>query len=107
MTQVNITLSQEEVLQVLSGNRDDAFKILVERILNAVMLMESEEQLGASRHERTTDRQDYRNGTRARVLNTRIGALTLDVPRHRNQPFHTMVFENYQRSEASLIATMV
>ena len=107
MTQVNITLSQEEVLQVLSGNRDDAFKLLVERILNAVMLMESEEQLGASRHERTTDRQDYRNGTRARVLNTRIGALTLDVPRHRNQPFHTMVFENYQRSEASLIATMV
>ena len=93
MTQVNITLSQEEVLQVLSGNRDDAFKLLVERILNAVMLMESEEQLGASRHERTTDRQDYRNGTRARVLNTRIGALTLDVPRHRNQPFHTMVFE--------------
>lgn len=107
MTQVNITLSQEEVLQVLSGNRDDAFKLLVERILNAVMLMESEEQLGASRHERTTDRQDYRNGTRARVLNTRIGSLTLDVPRHRNQPFHTMVFENYQRSEASLIATMV
>lgn len=38
MTQVNITLSQEEVLQVLSGNRDDAFKLLVERILNAVIL---------------------------------------------------------------------
>ena len=33
MTQVNITLSQEEVLQVLSGNRDDAFKLLVEMML--------------------------------------------------------------------------
>ena len=107
MTQVNITLSHEEVLQVLSGNRDDAFKMLVERILNAVMLAESEEQLGASMHERTENRQDYRNGIRERVLNTRIGSLTLEVPRHRNQPFHTMVFENYQRSEASLIATMV
>ena len=107
MTQVNITLSHEEVLQVLSGNRDDAFKMLVERILNAVMLVESEEQLGASMHERTEDRQDYRNGVRERILNTRIGSLTLEVPRHRNQPFHTMVFENYQRSEASLIATMV
>ena len=42
-----------------------------------------------------------------RILNTRIGSLVLEVPRHRNQPFHTMVFENYQRSEASLIATMV
>ena len=107
MTQVNITLSHEEVLQVLSGNRDEAFKLLVTRILNAVMLAESEEQLGASMHERTEDRMDYRNGIRERTLNTRIGSLTLEVPRHRNQPFHTMVFENYQRSEASLIATMV
>lgn len=107
MTQVNITLSHEEVLQVLSGNRDDAFKMLVERILNAVMLVESEQQLGASMHERSENRQDYRNGTRERILNTRIGTLTLAVPRHRNEPFHTMVFENYQRSEASLIATMV
>ena len=107
MAQVNITLSHEEVLQVLSGNRDDAFKMLVERILNAIMLAESEQQLGASMHERTEDRQDYRNGIRERTLNTRIGSLVLEVPRHRNQPFHTMVFENYQRSEASLIATMV
>ena len=107
MTQVNITLSHEEVLQVLSGNRDESFKLLVEKILNAVMLVESEEQLGASMHQRTENRQDYRNGTRERTLNTRIGTLTLNVPRHRNQPFHTMVFENYQRSEASLIATMV
>ena len=61
MAQVNITLSHEEVLQVLSGNRDDAFKMLVERILNAVMLAESEQQLGASMHERTEGRQDYRN----------------------------------------------
>ena len=107
MAQVNITLSHEEVLQVLSGNRDDAFKMLVERILNAIMLAESEQQLGASMHERTEDRQDYRNGIRERTLNTRIGSLVLEAPRHRNQPFHTMVFENYQRSEASLIATMV
>ena len=107
MAQVNITLSHEEVLQVLSGNRDDAFKMLVERILNAVMLAESEQQLGASMHERTEDRLDYRNRIRERILNTRIGSLVLEVPRHRNQPFHTMVFENYQRSEASLISTMV
>ena len=106
MAQVNITLSHEEVLQVLSGNRDDAFKMLVERILNAVMLAESEQQLGASMHERTEDRQDYRNGIRERILNTRIGSLVLEVPRHRNQPFHTMVFENYQRSESALITTM-
>lgn len=107
MAQVNITLSQEEVLQVLTGDRNEALKFLMERILNSIMKAESEEQLGAPRYERTEDRQDYRNGVRERTLNTRIGTLVLEVPRHRNEPFHTMVLENYKRSEASLIATMV
>lgn len=107
MAQVNITLTQEEVLEVLTGNREESFKFLLEKILNEIMKAESEEQLCASRHERTEERQDYRNGTRERSLNTRIGTLTLNVPRHRNEPFHTMVFENYKRSEAALIATMV
>lgn len=107
MAQIDFTLSQEEILQVFSGNRDDALKFLFEKILNEVMKSESEEQIGVSRHERSEERRDYRNGTRERDLNTRIGTLHLAVPRHRNQPFHTMVFENYKRSEASLIATMV
>lgn len=107
MTQVNLTLSEKEVLQVLTGDRDEAIKFLLERILNEIMRAESEEQLGAAKHERSENRQDYRNGTRDRELNTRIGTLTLSVPRHRNEPFHTMVFENYERSEAALIATMV
>lgn len=107
MAQINLTLTHEEVKQVLTGDRDEAMKFLLERLLNEVMKAESEEQLGAGKHERTEERQDYRNGTRERELNTRIGTLTLRVPRHRNEPFHTMVFENYQRSEASLIATLV
>ena len=78
MTQVNITLSHEEVLQVLSGNRDDAFKLLVTRILNAVMLAESEEQLGASMHERTEGRQDYRNGIRERIRMYSLFRLHMD-----------------------------
>lgn len=107
MAQINITLSEEEVLQILTGDRDDALRFLLERIVNEVMKAESEEQLGASRHERTEERTDYRNGFRERELTTRIGAITLQVPRHRNEPFHTMIFEQYKRSEASLIATMV
>lgn len=107
MAQVNLTLSEQEVLQVLTGDRESAIKYLFERILNELMKAESEEQLGAAKHERTDGRSDYRNGTRERGLNTRIGKITLKVPRHRNEPFHTMVFDNYQRSEACLIATMV
>ena len=107
MAQVNITLNKEEILQVLTGDREEALKFLLERILNEIMKAESEEQIGAVKYERSEERQGYRNGTRERQLTTRIGTLTLQVPRHRKEPFHTMVFENYKRSEASLIATMV
>ena len=67
---------------------------------------ESSEQPGAKRYERTEERTDSRNGVRTRELKPRIGRLTLNVPRHRNQPFRTMLSENYSRSEQSLLTTM-
>ena len=39
-------------------------------------------------------------------MNTRVGRITLHVPRHRNVPFKTLVFDNYSRSEAALVASM-
>ena len=102
MAQINFTLSEEEILQVLTGDRDEGMRFLLEKIVNIIMKAESEEQLGASKYERSGERQDYRNGTRERELTTRIGTLTLQVPRHRNEPFHTMIFENYKRSEVVL-----
>lgn len=107
MTQFNLTLDKEELLELLSGNRETAFKHLVEKILNQVLLVESAEQLKAENYERSTSRTDYRNGTRERELTTKIGTITLEVPRHRNQPFHTVLFEMYKRNEAALITTMV
>lgn len=107
MAQVNITLNQEEILQLLSNNNSsEAFKELLKNSLNQFLAVESSAQLGAEPYERSEERQDYRNGSRERPLNTRIGTITLTVPKHRNQPFHTMLFENYQRSEAALITTM-
>ena len=64
------------------------------------------EQLGAKCYERTEERTDRRNGVRTRELKTRIGRLPLQVLRHRNQPFRTMLFENYSRSEQALLTTM-
>lgn len=79
----------------------------MEAILNQVLQAESAEQLGAENYERSSARSDYRNGTRTRSLTTRIGKIELKVPRHRNIPFRTMLFENYQRNEQALIATMM
>lgn len=106
MAQLNITLNQEEILLLLSENRDDAFRMLLQSALNNLLKAESSFQLNAEPYERTDSRTDSRNGSRERSLTTRIGKITLKVPRHRNQPFHTMIFDNYQRAEAALIASM-
>jgi len=106
MAQLNITLDQEEILRLLADNSGDAFKILLQEALNSVLRAESAEQLRAAPYERTGERTDCRNGTRERGLTTRIGTIELSVPRHRNVPFKTLVFENYKRSEAALITTM-
>lgn len=74
--------------------------------LNSILQAESTAQLGAEPYERSVTRSDSRNGSRNRDLNTRIGTITLAVPRHRNVPFHTLVFDNYSRSEAALVTTM-
>ena len=107
MAQINITLNQEEILEVLSKNRDEAFKIIVQKILDQIMLAESNEILKAEPYQRTSFRTDFRNGFRDRELVTRIGKITLHVPRHRNVPFKTMIFDNYTRSEGALISTMM
>lgn len=107
MARLNLTLNQEEILLLLSsGNSSEAFKELLTKSLNHFMTVESAAQLGAEPYERTEERLDHRNGSRERLLTTRIGTIVLSVPRHRNQPFHTMLFENYQRNEAALITTM-
>ena len=106
MAQLNITLDQDEVMRLLGADSGDAFRLLLQESLNAVLRAESAEQLRAQPYERTAERTDSRNGTRGRALTTRIGTIELTVPRHRNVPFKTMVFENYRRSEAALVTAM-
>ena len=106
MAQINVTLDQAEVLRLLEADCGDAFRTLLQEALNCVLRAESAEQLHAGPYERTERRTDSRNGVRARPLTTRIGSIELAVPRHRNVPFRTLVFDNYKRSEAALVTVM-
>ncbi len=106
MAQLNITLNQDEILQLLSADRNEAFKTLLQESLNSILQAESSAQLGAERYERSLERSDSRNGSRNRELKTRIGTIDLCVPRHRNVPFKSLIFDNYSRSEAALVTTM-
>ena len=53
---------------------------------------------GADRYERSEDRTGYRNGSYERQLTTRVGQLTLEVPRCKDGSFSTKLLECYQRS---------
>jgi len=50
---------------LLSGQ--DGLAKLVEAVLNQILEAQVSEALGAERHERSDDRQGYRNGYRSRV----------------------------------------
>ena len=106
MAQLNITLNQEEIQALFLEDQGEAFKKILQASLNKILQAESAEKLKAGPYERSAERTDSRNGSRDRDLNTRVGRITLQVPRHRNVPFKTLVFENYSRSEAALVAGM-
>ena len=79
---------------------------LVEWLYQEMLEMEFTEQLGAGPYERTPSRQGYRNGYRERHLHTRVGTVTLRVPRDREGKFSTRLFERCQRSEKALILAL-
>ena len=106
MAQLNITLNQEEIQALLLEDSREGFKKLLQTCLNKILQFESAEQLKAAPYERTEERTDSRNGSRDRDYNTRVGTITLRVPRHRNVPFKTLLFDNYSRSEAALVTSM-
>lgn len=108
MTQYQITLDSDLLHQLFLGNsRDSAVATLLESILNQVLRAQATEQLAAENYERTEERKDYRNGTYTRTLTTRVGSLTLYVPRFRDGKFSTELFARYQRSEQALVLSLM
>ena len=80
MAQLNITLDQYEILQLLANDRDSVFAKLLQESINCILRAESTEQLKAEPYERSEERTGSRNGFRDRPLTTRIGQITLKVP---------------------------
>lgn len=56
--QLNVTLNQDEMLQLLFKSRDEAFRKLLEARINSIIKAESQEQLKAQPYERTEERTD-------------------------------------------------
>lgn len=108
MAQYQITVNQELLHQLfLSNNKDSGIAALLESVLNQILQAQATEQLQAGPYERTDERKGYRNGTYPHQLTTRVGTITLRVPRFRNGQFSTEMFARYQRSEQALVLTLM
>lgn len=108
MTQFQITLDADILHQLFIGDsRDVGIAALLETVFNQVLKAQSAEQLGADKYERSDDRTALRNGYYERGLTTRVGKLTLNVPRHRDGSFSTELFSRYQRSEQALLLSLM
>ena len=76
-----------ELLKELIEEGSDAFRGVLEKLLNTAMQMEREEFLGARRWERSEQRRDHANGYKAKTLSTRVGQLQIRIPQVRHLDF--------------------
>lgn len=61
MTRINLTLSNENLHQLISGD-DQGMSTLLKEVLDQVLEHQRTEQVEANHYERTGDRKGYRNG---------------------------------------------
>ena len=102
----DLSMAVAEVLRKVGVEQDDWLREAVRKLAQAVMEVELEQHLGAERHERTPERTGYRNGSRERSWDTRVGTLELQVPRVRDGTFFPSLLEPRRRAERALVAVV-
>ena len=103
MAQFEITVDEADLSKLFTGQ---GLSGLVEQVLNQVLAHQVTAALKAQPGERTPERVGYRNGTREREMQTRIGTITLKVPRTREGEFSPDMWERYQRSEQAFVLAL-
>lgn len=78
----------------------------VRTLTQALMELEVTQQIGAERHERTSERRGQRNGYRERQWDTRVGSIQLQVPRVRDGSYYPSLLEPRRRAERALVAVV-
>ena len=71
------------------------------------MEKERDEYLENTAYKKDPNRSTYRNSYYERDYTTKIGTLTLRVPRTRDGKFWAEVFERYQRNEKALLKKLL
>jgi len=85
---------------------EDPMRAMAEMVLDFLMEAEVTQKVGADPHERSDERTGYRNGHRDRRWDTRLGTLSLKIPKVREGGYVPSFIEHRKRSEQALISVI-
>ena len=91
-----------EILEELMEEGAEAFRKVLEKLLNLAMELERSDFLGAEPYQRTSQRRDHANGFKDKTVATRVGRLKLKIPQVRHLSFYPKSLERGCRSEKAL-----
>jgi putative transposase len=92
----------QEICDLLIDHGFDGMARALRIMLNEAMKIERSQVLGAQPYQRSPGRRGYANGYKPKTVQTRVGALELDVPQTRGIEFYPSSLERGARSERAL-----
>ncbi len=102
MTRLKDCNAIQEVVELLAHDGFDSLGEAIRRIINEAMFLERQNHLGVGPYERSEHRRGQANGYKSKTVQTRVGALDLDVPQVRDSSFYPSSLEKGLRSERAL-----
>ena len=101
------TIALKEYLYNIGMEKDaDFLREGMELLSQLLMEAEVEQQIGAKKHERSEERSNYRNGSRKRRWETRVGEIELAIPKLRRGSYYPSLLEPRRPAEKALLAVV-
>lgn len=106
-----MALDQSALLDLLAQLKltdlPDRVRSVTEALYQELIDAEAASVIGAGKYERTSERTNERNGTRARTLSTTAGDLDLKIPKLRRGSFFPSLLERRRRVDQALFAVVM
>jgi transposase-like protein len=102
MTHPEQSNALDSIVELLAEHGFEGMAQAVEILFNEAMKLQRSEALGALPYQRTADRRGHANGFKPKTVQSRLGALRLEVPQTRGVEFYPSVLERGERSERAL-----
>ncbi len=103
-----MTEDRMALVELLQKSGDpDFLRAVAEGVLQILMEADVEGLIGASRHERSAERLNYRNGYRDRTFETRLGAFSLRLPKLRQGSYFPPFLGPRRTAEKALVSCAI